>query len=176
MLYLRVLSRILPFHIIHGISIQGLFNRKHIFANNTNVFFKCKDIKEITRIGCLLMLQLHQWFKSNKLTLNAEKSNFIVFRLKRNNLTNIPDQLQFENLKISRNNSVKYLGVTLDEHLTWNEHILDLCNKLKIHFKTFYCIRRYLNKEQVKSMYYALIYSYKIWYNSIWICKQKSDR
>ena len=130
-----------------------------IFADDTNVFFKCKDINEITRIGSLLMTQLHQWFKSNKLTLNAEKSNFVVFRSKRKNLTNIPDQLQFENQKIDRKNSVKYLGVTLDEHLTWNEHILDLCNKLKRHFKTFYCIRRYLNKEQVKSIYYALIYS-----------------
>jgi len=106
------------------------------------------------------MMQLHQWFKSNKLTLNAEKSNFVVFRSKRKkNLNDIPDQLQFENQKISRNNSVKYLGVTLDEHLTWNEHIIDLCNKLKRHFKTFYCIRRYLNKKQVKSIYYALIYS-----------------
>jgi len=132
----------------------------HIFADDTNVFFKCKDSNKITRIGSLLMTQLHQWFKSNKLTLNAEKSNFVVFRSKRKNLTNIPDQLQFENQKIDRKNSVKYLGVTLDEHLTWNEHILDLCNKLKRHFKTFYCIRRYLNKEQVKSIYYALIYSH----------------
>ena len=37
-----------------------------IFADDTNVFFKCKDIKEITRIGSLLMIQLHLWFKSNK--------------------------------------------------------------------------------------------------------------
>ena len=131
-----------------------------IFADDTNIFFKCKDTNEITRIGSLLMMQLHQWFKSNKLTLNAEKSNFVVFRSKRKNLNDIPDQLQFENQKISRNNSVKYLRVTLDEHLTWNEHILDLCNKLKRHFKTFYCIRRYLNKKQVKSIYYALIYSH----------------
>ena len=72
------------------------------------------------------MMQLHQWFKSNKLTLNAEKSNFVVFRSKRKNLNNIPDQLQFENQKISRNDSVKYLGVTLDELFTWNKHILDL--------------------------------------------------
>jgi len=54
---------------------------------------------------------------------------------------------------------VKYLGVILDEHLTWNEHINDLCNKLKRHFKTFYCLRRFLNKEQAKTIYYALIYS-----------------
>ena len=130
-----------------------------IFADDTNIFFKCKDTKDITRIGCLLMTQLNQWFKANKLTLNADKSNFVVFRSKQKKLENIPDQIKFENLSINRSNSIKYLGVILDEHLTWNEHINDLCNKLKRHFKTFYCIRRFLNREQIKTIYYALIYS-----------------
>ena len=54
-----------------------------IFADDTNIFFKCKDIKEITTIGSQLMTQLQNWFKANKLTLNSQKSNFIVFRSKK---------------------------------------------------------------------------------------------
>ena len=130
-----------------------------IFADDTNVFFKCKDTNEITRIGSQIMTQLYQWFKSNKLTLNAEKSNFIIFRSKQNRIKNIPDQLSFDNLTINRSNYVQYLGVILDEHLTWNEHINELCNKLKRLFKTFYCLRRFIDKEQVKTIYYALVYS-----------------
>ena len=105
------------------------------------------------------MLQLNKWFIANKLTLNSEKSNFVIFRSKRNIITNLPEQIQFENSNIKRAMSVKYLGVILDEHLTWNEHISDVCNKLKRYFKTFYCIRRYLKTEQIKTIYYALIYS-----------------
>ena len=130
-----------------------------IFADDTNIFLKCKDIKEITEIGSQLMTQLQKWFKANKLTLNSEKSNFIVFRSKRRKQENIPEQIKYEDTNISRCKSIKYLGVILDEHLDWNEHIHDLCNKLKRYFKTFYCIRRYLNMEQVKTIYYALIYS-----------------
>ena len=130
-----------------------------IFADDTNIFFKCKDIKEITTIGSQIMTQLQGWFKANKLTLNSEKSSFIIFRSKRKKQTNIPEQIKYEDTSINRCNSIKYLGVILDEHLDWNEHIHDLCNKLKRYFKTFYCIRRYLNIDQVKTIYYALIYS-----------------
>ena len=130
-----------------------------IFADDTNVFFKCKNEKEITEKGSQIMTQLQSWFSANKLTLNAEKSNFVIFRTKQKKLTDIPDKIHFDNSSISRSSSVKYLGVILDEHLTWNEHIADTCNKLKRYFKIFYSIRRFLNIEQVKTIYYALIYS-----------------
>ena len=98
------------------------------------------------------MTQLYQWFKSNKLTLNADKSNFIIFRSKQKRIHNIPDQLSFDNQTISRSNSVQYLGVILDEHLTWNEHITELCNKLIRLYKTLYCLRIFIDKEKVKTI------------------------
>ncbi|CAL4236630.1 unnamed protein product, partial [Meganyctiphanes norvegica] len=91
-----------------------------IFADDTNIFFKCKNADEITTKGNEIMLQLNKWFIANKLTLNSEKSNFVIFRSKRNVITNLPEQIQFENSNIKRAMSVKYLGVILDEHLTWN--------------------------------------------------------
>ena len=105
------------------------------------------------------MTQLNAWFKANKLTLNSEKSNFIIFRSRQNQITNLPEQIVFQNTSISRSNTAKYLGVTLDEHLTWNQHITEVCNKLKRYFKLFYSIRNLINIKQVKIIYYAFIYS-----------------
>ena len=130
-----------------------------IFADDTNIFFKCKNTDEITSKGNEIMLHLNKWFIANKLTLNSEKSNFVIFRSNRKGITNLPEEIKFENSTIKRAKSVKYLGVILDEHLNWNEHISDVCNKLKRYFKTFYCIRRYIKIEQIKTIYYALIYS-----------------
>ena len=81
------------------------------------------------------MTQLQNWFKANKLTLNSQKSNFIVFRSKQKRQANIPEQINYDDTNITRCNSIKYLGVILDEHLDWNEHIHDLWNKLKRYFK-----------------------------------------
>ena len=99
------------------------------------------------------MTQLNTWFKANKLTLNSGKSNFIVFRSNKNTATNLPEKINFENTSINRSSSSKYLGVTLDEHVTWNQHITEVCNKLKRYFKLFYSIRDFVNSIQVKIIY-----------------------
>ena len=154
-----VLGPLLFLLYINDLPIACPLGSTHIFADDTNIFFSCKDADEISTIGGMIMTQLDDWFKANKLTLNADKSNFVVFRSKRKKITDIPNQIQFGNTSISRNNSIKYLGVILDEYLTWEEHITDVCNKLKRYYKVFYCIRKYVNTEQIKNIYYALIYS-----------------
>ena len=72
------------------------------------------------------MTQLNEWFKVNKLTLNSDKSNFIIFRSRQNKITNLPEKINFDDTCISRSVSAKYLGVILDENLTWNQHSLSL--------------------------------------------------
>ena len=47
----------------------------------------------------------------------------------------------------------------MDEHLTWNQHINEVCNKLKSLFHIIYNIRRYLSRENMKTLYYTLVYS-----------------
>ena len=130
-----------------------------IFADDTTVFFKCISKNDITSKGTQIMTHLHNWFEANKLTLNSDKSNFIVFRSRHNKMTNLPDQIHFENACIKQSESAKYLGVILDEHLTWNQQITEVCNKLKRYFKLFYCIRNLINTDQVRIIYYAFIYS-----------------
>ena len=130
-----------------------------IFADDTTVFYECKTVNDITCKGSEIMTQLNEWFKANKLTLNSEKSNFIIFRSRQNKITNLPEQISFQNSSINRSISAKYLGVMLDEHLLWNQQITDICNKLKRYFKLFYSIRNLINTEQVKIIYYAFIYS-----------------
>ena len=112
------------------------------------------------------MLQLNSWFDSNKLTLNATKSSFTIFKSSRKKINNLPNSINFLNYRIERKSSIKFLGVILDEHLTWNEHIIEVCNKLRRLFHVFYSIRRYLNIGNIKTLYYTLIYS-KIKYGLI---------
>ena len=63
------------------------------------------------------------------------------------------------NHEINRTSHIKFLGIILDENLTWNLHINEICNKLKRYFHIFYNIRHLLSKDNIKTKYYALIYS-----------------
>ena len=105
------------------------------------------------------MNQLHSWFTVNKLTLNTDKSSFTIFRTKRKAIHNLPEHIEFLDYKIKRTTHVKYLGLTIDENLTWNNHINEICTKLKSLFHVFYNIRDYLSIDNVKTIYYTLIYS-----------------
>ena len=67
--------------------------------------------------------EITSWFKKWKLKLNPTKSEAKIFTLKR---YNDPINISINNQIIQWNrkdDSVKYLGVFLDEKLTWNIHI-----------------------------------------------------
>ena len=104
------------------------------------------------------MNQLHSWFTANKLTLNTDKSSFTIFKSKRKVIHILPNFIEFLDFKIERKSYVKYLGVTIDENLTWDNHINEVCTKLKSLFHVFYNIRDYLSTDNIKTIYYTLIY------------------
>ena len=82
----------------------------------------------------------------------------MIFR-NRTKIRNIPEVITFNNKSINRATNIKYLGITLDEYLNWNNHISSLCKTLKSFFSVFYNIRYYLFLENCKTIYYTMVYS-----------------
>ena len=135
---------------------EGIFR---IFADDTGIFCHSHDLNSLIVKAKIVLKHIMEWFKLNKLTLNISKTCFIIFRSNRYNSINIPDSITYDNITIFRESQAKYLGLILDEHLNWNAHITDLCNKLKRLFPTFYNIRSYLNEDHIKTLYYSMIHS-----------------
>ena len=69
--------------------------------------------------------KVFRWFNANKLSLNKDKTKYTFFHKAREK-DNIPLKLPslfINDREIKRIISIKYLGVLIDEHLTWKEHI-----------------------------------------------------
>lgn len=130
-----------------------------IFADDTSAFIEGRIMKEIIANSENLMNSLNKWFIANRLTLSAGKSCFVVFKSPRSKPDFIPKALHFGKNTINKAKSVKYLGVTLEEHLGWSEHVQNVCNSLKKCFGIFYSIRDYISTKQIKTIYYSLVYS-----------------
>ena len=130
-----------------------------IFADDTNIFFHCDDIEILKSTAKSIMIQLNSWFYVNKLTLNTTKTSFTIFKSNRKTINNLPDKINFLNFSIERTTSIKFVCIILEKHHTWNQQINEVCNKLKSLFHIFYSIRRYLSKDNMKTLYYTLIYS-----------------
>ena len=61
---------------------------------------------------------------------------------------------------IERKSFVKYLGVYIDEHLNWEPQIQHVNNKLAKNIGILYKVRKYLNLNVLKQLYYTLVYPY----------------
>ena len=64
-------------------------------------------------------LELNDWVCANKLSLNINKTNFIVFSFKR--LTD-PINTEIHGTRINREPNIKFLGVYIDHTLSLGEH------------------------------------------------------
>ena len=76
--------------------------------------------------------KISEWFWANKLSLNEDKTTFTLFHRIQDS-DNLPLHLpilKINDYDIKRSFSIKFLGVLVDEHLSWTDHINILENKL----------------------------------------------
>ena len=71
---------------------------------------------------------LFEWLCANRLSLNVDKTEFILFRPKMTQTESIT--LKLNGHKIHESNKIQYLGILLDLKLSWKVHIAELCKKL----------------------------------------------
>ena len=69
-----------------------------------------------------MLLNISDWLIANKLTLNTSKSNFLIITTRQKKRTQ-KINLRINNEPIAEKDHVKYLGVLIDQHLSWKPHI-----------------------------------------------------
>jgi len=82
------------------------------------------------------MTEITNWFQSNLLTMNCNKTHFMQFLTKTQNERKI--QIIAPNSIKTDINSIKFLGLIIKNKLSWKDHIAALTSKLN---KTCYAIR-----------------------------------
>ena len=138
-----------------------------MFADDTNLFFIHKDKPRIKtsdkpKIINLELENVNQWFISNKLLLNIKKTKYSFFHKpsQKENISLLLLLLIINNLKIQRKESIKFMGVLLDENLSWKEHIKYNENKIAKNLGLLYKAKHYLNKRSLIVLYYSFIHTY----------------
>ena len=100
------------------------------------------------------LISLLQWLKASKLSLNIFKTKLIIFH--RNTLS-IDHSLKrkFHGKRLSPSQSVKHLGVFLDEHLQWNERIAHVKIQLNRGISILSKIKHNANPTILKVVYHS---------------------
>ena len=110
------------------------------------------------------------WFKSNKLSLNVDKTKWFLFHplSKRQFLPQTLPNLLIEDIHIKREHVTKFLGVFIDENLSWKQHIEILSSKISKSIGILYKSRDVLSKQCLKQLYFSFIHSYVNYANIAW--------
>ena len=140
-----------------------------MFADVTNLFYSHHNIKELFTTVNKELQKLGDWFTSNKLSLNIKKTKYTFFHknsVKDSIPLKLPD-LHIFNKAIERTSSIKFLGVVLDKHITWNEHIKTIGKKLAKNIGLLQ-VRVLLDKESLQTIYFSYIHSYLNYANIAW--------
>lgn len=112
-----------------------------------------------------------------ELVFNEEKTKYMTFLTNDQNNTNFDIKIHKTNClrndrcicyKITKTDSHKFLGVQIDTNLKWENHIINVINRLRKLIHKFYSLRNILHKKLMRSVYFALAqsviqYGFAIW-------------
>ena len=127
------------------------------FADDTTLYITHNKISYIQSCIEIDLAILQDWFLSNKLTLNVGKSVCILFGQKPGSTTKL--QIMLGNENIPQVKSTKFLGMWIDDSLTWNEHITKVILKLKSRVNLLKMGQHFLSKHALKVLYFAQLHS-----------------
>ena len=140
------------------------FTMPIFFANDSNLFQDGESLNEIESILNEELNEIVTWLKVNKLTLNVDKTQCMLFTRKK---CNTKLSIKIENSFITQVTKTKFLGIIIDEKLNWKDHILYISNKISK--ATGVIIKaRMLGKRALLSLYYSLVYPYLTYCCQVW--------
>ena len=142
-----------------------------LFADDTSIFYSNSDPDHLASVMNSELTKISLWMKSNKLSVNIKKTNYryAIFKPKQKSV-HMSSQISFDSIALEQVTEVKFLGVYIDEGLTWKSHISYICKKIaksvnimnRVRFflssntKNIFVL--YLNLSLFNLLYYSLVF------------------
>ena len=168
-----VLGPLLFLLYINDISRTSALGTFIMFADDTNIFVEGNTEDEAYAKGNELLKSVQKYMFLNKLHINMSKCCYIHFKpkIRRTELTQAQPNhaLLINNFPIKKVSETKFLGVIIDENLSWDPHITALRRKLNYASATLYRIRDSLPTYLRKDLYHTLYESHLSYCISFWV-------
>jgi hypothetical protein len=137
------------------------------FADDTTVFFPSNSVKKIRKAMSLQLHSILDWLAANRVSLNAKKTELVLFRPK-NKPGTTRLTIKIRGCKVFTTTKVKYLGVILDHQLRWKHHITELEKKLSMAVGLLCKLRHYVDTKTLRGLYFNLFHSHLLYGSVVW--------
>ncbi len=132
-----------------------------LFADDTTILYSHNDLANNINAVNTELKKVTNWFKSNKLSINTDKTNYMImgtpqatFRYRSN--TNVI----MNGTCLTRVNKTKFLGLIIDENLSFKFHIEYIMNTISSNVGILHKLKYSVSKHILKYIYNSLIQPY----------------
>lgn len=149
---------------IQKIQLKG---EMFLYADDIAIVYNADNIADIENQMNEDCQTIKTWMDKNKLTINTEKTKYIIFKIPDSTVTTI----KYNNDIIERVHDTKYLGVSIDQKLNWKIHIKNIKSKTSAIAGIFRRIAPYVPHHVKKQIFYSLFhskltYGLLVWYHT----------
>lgn len=138
-----------------------------LFADDTSVFLHDRCPETLIARATRSLGNIKSWLNKNRLTLNNQKTQYIIFHYKQRNRLTLGN-VSIENESISRVQSTRFLGLHIDENLSWMFHTNHVARILSKFSYILYRVRSLLNDRSLLLIYNSLIFPNIVYCQSVW--------
>jgi hypothetical protein len=143
-----------------------------MFADDTTIIITGKSWPEICSTLNRELMLLFNWFCINRLSLNVQKTNCMAFG---NKFSSSPTlNIKIDDKIVTQVTSTKFLGVEIDNKLSWKLHIAKVEQKVSSIIGVISKIRYKLNKEISLLLYKTLIFPHLYYCSLLWAGNYKT--
>ena len=101
-----------------------------LYTDDTVIYYSSTDLFDLESKLNSDLATVSNWFSSDLLTLNISKCNFVIFGNSRKLKLANDVSLKVNSTAIKRSPSFKYLGVVINQPMSWSEHIDTIRTKI----------------------------------------------
>ena len=131
-----------------------------LFADDSNLFVTGTNLNELYEAANLACSQVSHWFKCNRLTVNYSKSVYLLFFPHKDDDNCILSKIlgiTLNNNLIKRVNVTKFLGVLIDDKLSFEKHVNSIVCKINGLNSMLYRRRDYIPMNCRRHLFFALV-------------------
>ena len=99
------------------------------FVDETSLAASDKKIDDLLLRTNSELLLIYDWLCGDELTLNLKKIKYLIFQPRQKVNYNVLLSLTLAGQYLQQVSSLKYLGIYIDDHLSWHDHIVFICDK-----------------------------------------------
>ena len=143
-----------------------------LYAEDANIIVSGSNLDEVLHKVNELIGSLVDWVGVNGLSLNVKKTCYMIFSRSRLNLDGFT--VSIDNTVIERKTHARFLGVIVDEKLSWAEHIKTIKAKMARYIGVMYKLKRLLPVSARFQVFQSLVQSHLNFCSLVWGFASKS--